>query len=502
MSNTPTDFDDINARYRGVIDAAVDGIVLIDADGVVETFNPGAERIFGWSASEIIGQNVSMLMPEPDASRHDSYIKHYLGGGAPKIIGIGREVVGRRRNGQLFPMELAVGEVAGLAPRRFVGMVRDISRRRAMEQALAAREQELRLMFDGAPIGMFTAGLDGLFNEVNPALVGLLGYSAEQLLGMRCAELTVESDRPALESAYRALVSGARSSFNCRVRWMRSDGEVLTVEIHAAVAGGSMSVGFIIGQVIDHSVQVRTELESREARERLAHVGRVTTLGEMASAIAHEINQPLTAISAYAQACIRLIDQGQADMPLLHESLQAVAAQALRAGDVVRRIRGFVSHHDGGREGVAMNDIIASVLALAAIDAAANQTRIDTELAPGLPLVLADAVQIQQVCLNLIRNAIDAMLPLPEAARVMTISTRLGDEGVEAQFSDCGPGVAQEMRERLFQPFQTTKSEGMGMGLSISHSIISTHGGSLRYSDAPQGGACFTLILPVALGTT
>ncbi|MCC6710720.1 MAG: PAS domain S-box protein [Gammaproteobacteria bacterium] len=501
MSSTPSRFDQINARFRGVIDAAVDGIVLIDENGVIETFNPAAERIFGYQAQEVIGRNVSTLMPEPDSSRHDGYIKRYLAGGSPRIIGIGREVVGRRRNGQLFPMELAVGELHDLEPRHFVGMVRDISQRRAMEQALAAREQELRLMFDGAPIGMFTAGLDGSFNEVNPALVRMLGYSAPDLLQMRCLDLTLEADRGALERAYRGLVSGMRSSFNRQLRWLRSDGEVVSVELHAAVAGGSMSAGFIIGQVIDHSERVRSELESREARERLAHVGRVTTLGEMASAIAHEINQPLTAISSYAQACIRLMNQGSADQQLLLETLQAIAAQALRAGDVVRRIRGFVGHRDSDRESVALNDVIASVLELAAIDAAANQAQISTELAPDLPAVLVDPVQIQQVCLNLIRNAIDEMMDLPEPSRLLHIETRLGEEGVEAVFTDVGPGVAAAMRERLFQPFQTTKVEGMGMGLSISHSIISAHGGSLRYSDAPQGGARFTITLPVALSS-
>jgi len=501
MSAKPSDFDEINARFRGVIDAAVDGIILIDERGVIETFNPAAERIFGWTAAEVIGQNVSTLMPEPDASRHDGYIKRYLSGGPAQIIGIGREVVGRRRNGQLFPLELAVGQLQHLKPRRFVGMVRDISQRRAMEQALAAREQELRLMFDGAPIGMFTAGLDGLFNEVNPALVKLLGYSGSELLKIRCADLTHDGDRALLERAYRGLVSGTRSSFNCRVRWLRNDGEVLSVELHAAVAGGSMSAGFIIGQVIDHSEQVRSELESREARERLAHVGRVTTLGEMASAIAHEINQPLTAISSYAQVCIRLMNQGSADQQLLLESLQAIAAQALRAGDVVRRIRGFVSHRDGGREAVALNEVIASVLELAAIDASANQAQITTSLAAELPPVLVDPVQIQQVCLNLIRNAIDAMMELPERERVLLIETRLGEEGVEAVFTDRGPGVAAAMRERLFQPFQTTKVEGMGMGLSISFSIVSAHGGSLRYFDAPPAGARFIITLPVALSS-
>ena len=502
MSVEPSQLEEINARFRGVIDAAVDGIILIDEHGVIETFNPGAERIFGWAAADTIGRNVSMLMPEPDASAHDGYLSRYLHGGPPQIIGIGREVMGRRRDGRLFPMELAVGELQGLQPRRFVGMVRDISRRRAMEQALAAREQELRLMFDDAPIGMFTAGLDGQFNEVNPALVRLLGYTAQALLTMRCVDLTHHNDRALIERSLSALVSGAQTSCTCRVRWLRNDGEVLTVALHGAVAAaGTMSAGFIIGQVIDHSEQVRSELESREARERLAQVGRVTTLGEMASAIAHEINQPLTAISSYSQACIRLMNQGNADQQLLFESLQAIAGQALRAGDVVRRIRGFVGHRDSSREAVALNDVITSVLELAAIDASSNHAHLHTELAADLPLVLVDPVQIQQVCLNLIRNAIDAMMGLPERERQLHIETRLGPEGVEAVFTDHGQGVDERMRERLFQPFQTTKEEGMGMGLSISFSIISAHGGSLRYSDAPQGGARFTITLPVALSS-
>ena len=499
MTATNSEFDQINARYRGIIDAAVDGIILIDAGGVMESFNPAAERIFGYQANDVIGKNVSMLMPEPDAGRHDTYLQRYLGGGPAQIIGIGREVVGRRRNGELFPLELAVGELVQLGARGFVGMVRDISARRAMELALAGREQELRLIFDGAPIGMFTADLGGRFIEVNPALVRLLGYSASELLHKPFVELTHEGDRGVLEGSLQALLEGQQTSCNCRLRWRRRDGELLTIDVHGALAGGETRRSFIIGQVIDHSEQLRSELETREARERLAHVGRVTTLGEMASAIAHEINQPLTAIASYSQACIRLMNQGQSELQLVLESLQAIAAQALRAGDVVRRIRGFVGHRDGGREHVALNDVIASVLELAAIDARAHHTRITTALAPDLPRVLADPVQIQQVCLNLIRNAIDAMGELPELERRLHIETRMGETDVETSFTDGGPGVVSAMRERLFQPFQTTKAEGMGMGLSISRSIVSAHGGSLRYSDAPHGGACFTITLPVAL---
>lgn len=378
----PTEHDryaELEARFQGVMDAAVDAIIVIDADAHIETFSAAAERIFGYRAEEVLGRNVAMLMPDPDASRHDGYVQRYLAGGPPQIIGRGREVVGRRKDGSTFPMDLAVGEMRGQRTRRFVGIIRDITRRREIEQALAAREAE-----------------------------------------------------------------------------------------------------------------------SREARERLTQVARVATLGEMASAIAHEINQPLTAISTYAQACRRMRERGLDEPGLIDETLGMITEQALRAGDVVRRIRGFVSHRESARERHDLNAVLATVLTLGAIDADSHRVAIVTEFAADLPPVLVDPVQIQQVCLNLIRNAVDAMDGLPEAARVLTITTCADDEAVEACFVDRGPGLAADLRAHLFQPFHTTKAEGMGMGLSISNSLVAAHGGELTYADAPTGGAVFTMRLPLA----
>lgn len=497
------DFEALRARFRAVVDAAVDGIIIIDERGRVETFNAGAERIFGYRADEVVGRNVSMLMPEPDASRHDDYLRHYTSGGDARIIGIGREVVGRRSDGSLFPMELAVGEAEGQAPRRFAGIVRDITERRAVENELAGRERELRLIFERAPIGIFTATLDGRFSAVNPAFCTLVGYDRAALQGMYCADLTHEGDRERFEAAYRTMHSGAQDECHCELRWVARSGATLNVLLQAVVNERGETGETVIGQVVDYTEQRRSELESRELRERLAHVGRVSTLGEMASAIAHEINQPLTAISAYAQASRRLIDSGRADAGTLAETLDAIATQALRAGDVVKRIRGFVSHRDAGRERCCLNDVLAAVLGLAEVDARSNRVAIETSLGEGLPPVLVDPVQIQQVCLNLIRNAIDAMMPLPEPERRMRITTRAAAGGVQACFEDNGPGVSADIRAHLFEPFQTTKEDGMGMGLSISNSIIAAHGGTLALEPAAAGGrtggAAFSLTLPAAL---
>ncbi len=489
--------DELAARYRSIIEATVDGVIIIDEHGTIETFNRAAERIFGYTAEEVLGRNVSLLMPEPDAGRHDAYMQRSLGGGEPRIIGIGRQVLGRRKSGETFPLELGVGEIAGLAPRRFIGTVRDITRRRQLEDALAAREQELTQLLDNAPIGIFAAASSGRLVQVNPALCALTGYSAAELLATTVSDLTAPEDRDYLREAYVAVFEGERSECQCRLRWMHRDGSIIHVELHAvAVESGSP---LVIGQVLNRTEQVRSERESREISARLAHAGRVSTLGEMASAIAHEINQPLTAISAFAQACCRLLDQGEPDQAMLRDTLESIGAQALRAGDVVRRIRGFVSNRESARVASDLNQIIAAVLEFADFDLRSHEVQVTTRLADDLPTVLVDPLQIQQVCLNLVRNAIDAMDAQPAEQRRLEIVTARGSNGATLSCSDSGPGVPADMRERLFQPFQTTKAEGMGMGLSISASIVAAHGGRLRYADDAANGASFVMNLPAAL---
>ncbi|MEX2479477.1 MAG: PAS domain S-box protein [Gammaproteobacteria bacterium] len=490
-------YEALAARYQGVIEAAVDAIIIIDEHGVIETFNPAAERIFGYGEAEVAGRNVRLLMPEPDASQHDSYMRRYLAGGAPHIIGIGRQVLGRRKSGEVFPLELGVGELAGLEPRRFVGTIRDISARQALEDALAVREQELRQLFEHAPIGVFAATLQGHFVQVNPALSSLVGYSAAELRRMSVSDLTLAEDQDVLQAAYRDVSQGHKAECRCELRWRRHDQAVIHVSLQAVAVAGDGSL--VIGQILDRSEQFRTERESRDMAERLAQVGRVTTLGEMASAIAHEINQPLTAISAYAQACRRLFEQPAPDQYLLRETLEAITSQALRAGDVVRRIRGFVTHHDSARESVDINDVVRAALEFADFDLRAHAVEVKADLAARLPPVLVDPIQIQQVCLNLIRNAIDAMAETAPAVRRLSFTTHARGDTVLVHCNDSGPGVAAEMRERLFEPFQTNKAEGMGMGLSISTSIVNAHGGSLRYVDEPAGGGTFTLVLPAVL---
>jgi len=312
---------------------------------------------------------VSMLMPEPYRSQHDGYIHRYASTGERRIIGLGREVEAQRKDGSTFPIELSVGEFRTGGDHGFVGIIRDLTERKAQTR------------------------------------------------------------------------------------------------------------------------------EAEDLRARLTHVGRLGTLGEMVSGIAHEVNQPLTAISNYASACRRLVQAGAVDGDELAQALEKIGAQAERAGQVIRGLRALVRRRDEQREPLDLNRLIRDVVKLVEFEVRQAGYRLELDLAEPLPEVAGDAVQIQQVVLNLIRNGLDAML---EQARGDTLRVEtLVDHGrVEIRVTDSGPGLPPQAQERLFEPFFTTKPHGIGLGLSICKSIVNAHRGELTGEAAPAGGARFRVRLP------
>jgi two-component system, LuxR family, sensor kinase FixL len=361
------------SELQALLDAAVDAIVLIDSRGSITTFNAAAERLFGYRADEVVGQPVDMLMPEPYHSEHRGYIDRYLATGEPHIIGTGREVLGRRANGESFPIALSVGEASDAHGRRFVGIIRDLS--------------------------------------------------------------------------------GQRSA----------------------------------------------ELRARSIEARLAHVGRFNLLGEMAAGIAHEINQPLSAIATYAQAARRILEREQPGMTVLMDVCRKIDEQALRAGRVIENLRKFIRKQDVRTEAVDVNAVVRDIMNLIDADARADGIHVTTTYADGLPAVRCNPTQLQQVILNLTRNAVDAMRGMPNKDDGIEIRTERGAaEGVRISVTDHGPGVTPQLGDNIFHPFVTTKREGLGVGLAISMSIIQSCGGTLVYRDHAAGGAVFVIELPRA----
>jgi len=369
------------SRFNALLDAAVDAIILIDPHGHVTRFNPAAERMFGYREDEVVGHNVSMLMPEPYRSQHDGYIHRYASTGQRRIIGIGREVEARRKDGTTFPIDLSVGE--------------------------------------------FRSG----------------------------------------DGAHRRRAEDAATE-------------------HGFVG--------IIRDLTERKAQTR---EAEGLRSRLTHVGRLGTLGEMVSGIAHEVNQPLTAIANYASACRRMAQAGTLSGEELTSTLEKIGAQAERAGQVIRGLRALVRRHDEIREPLDCNRLIRDVSKLVEFEARAAGYRLVLDLAEPLPAVSGDAVQIQQVVLNLIRNGLDAMLERAHGDSIV-IETLAANGFVEIRVTDSGPGIPPAALERLFEPFFTTKAQGIGLGLSICKSIVTAHRGELTVQAAPERGARFRVRLP------
>jgi two-component system sensor kinase FixL len=357
------------AHLTSILDTVPDAMIVIDERGVVQSFSSAAERLFGYKSSEVVGQNIKMLMPSPYRENHDAYIERYLRTGERRIIGIGRVVVGERKDGSTFPMELAVGEMRSSNQRFFTGFIRDLTERQ------------------------------------------------------------------------------------------------------------------------------QTEARLQELQSELVHISRLTAMGEMASALAHELNQPLSAIANYMKGSRRLLENSSDDRSaLLRNAMDKAAEQALRAGQIIRRLRDFVARGESERRVESVKKLVEEASALALVGAKDLGVRVRFQLDPTVDLVLADKVQIQQVLLNLLRNAVEAMES--SQRRELVISTSSERDGMIAiSVADTGPGIAPEIMSQLFQPFVTNKPHGMGVGLSISRTIVEAHGGQIGVEPNPGGGTIFRFTL-------
>lgn len=353
-------------HLRSILATVPDAMIVIDERGTILSFSAAAERLFGYAEAEVVGRNLKMLMPGPDRDRHDQYVARYLATGERRIIGIGRIVVGQRRDGTPFPMELSVGEASSEGHRIFTGFIRDLTE------------------------------------------------------------------------------------------------------------------------------QQRAELRLKELQSELIHVSRLSAMGTMASTLAHELNQPLTAIANYLEAGRDLLDRDTdaETLAMVREAMDESAQETLRAGNIVRRLRDFVSRGDVEKRVEDLPHLIDEASRLALIGAKERGVRAFYDLDPDAAAVLVDRVQIQQVLVNLVRNAIEAMCDSP--VRDLTITSAADGRGmVRVSVADSGPGIDPALAPRLFEAFSSTKDHGMGLGLSICRTIVEAHGGRIWVDTRPGGGTIF-----------
>jgi two-component system sensor kinase FixL len=492
-----------DARLKAILEAAVEGIVITNEAGIIEVFSSAAERVFGYGTDEAVGRSFTSLMPELQRQEHQNFLEDYVRTGRDKVLGIGREILGKRKDGAVFPMELSIGELATVEEeRRFIVIVRDITERKEFEELLRQREEVVRLTFENAPQAIASTDLSGRFARVNKAFCDMLGYPEKELLRMTFKDVTHPPDIDISAEFLNKIATGEITKYTLRKRYIRSDGQTVHALLHCGIVHDKKGLPrMLVAQIEDLTQRLKAEEEVRLHRERLTHVARVSTMGEMATGIAHEVNQPLTAIANYAQACRRMIEAGMGDDPDVMETLTQISDEAIRAGGIIHRLRNLVRKRRSRRLLCNINELIRDVLMLAEADLRHHSLSLQLELADGLPPILADDIQIQQVVLNLIRNGIDATLEANGRDDAITVRTSLGRAGeIEVAVIDMGVGFPEGAGSEYFQPFFTTKESGMGLGLSISQSIITSHGGRLWFSRNAEGGSTVHFTLPVAVG--
>lgn len=358
-------------HLQSILETVPDAMVVIDQKGIIQSFNGSAERMFGYVADEVLGKNVSILMPSPDSDQHDDYLRRYLATGERRIIGIGRRVLGRRKDGTTFPQELAIGEAIGGGKRVFTGFIRDLSEREAAEEQV------------------------------------------------------------------------------------------------------------------------------RQLQTELLHFSRVSAMGALASTLAHELNQPLTSVTSYVQTSAALLDQDAHDTKeLIREALSAAGEQALAAGRLVRRLRTFLARGEIEKTVEPIPKLIEDACVLGLSGATERGIDCSFDWDPDIGSIIVDRIQIQQVLVNLLRNAVEAMDDV--AGGKIGISARPKSNRVVFSISDTGPGIAAPVRRKLFSAFVSTKQSGMGLGLSICRTIVEAHGGRIWARDNPTGGTIFHFSIPRA----
>ena len=385
---------------------------------------------------------------------------------------------------------------------RFIeGFIEDMTAQKEANHLLREKEELIRAAFDHAPIAIVTYDLEGRILGANRAASRIFGYSSKEFLEMTVGGLTGGNDPASIEDLFRQMKDGEVDSHVMDRQCIRKDGTVVNGRMHASsVRDDDGHPTMLVAQFEDRTERQQAEQEAEHLRERLAHVGRLGMIGEMATGIAHEINQPLTAISNYAQACRFMLEKGTADYQRIQEILEKISLSARRAGDVIRHLRHFVRKRESQRDLVHINDLVNDVAALMEAETRLSDLEIHVQRGESLPPVVVDKIQIQQVILNLIRNGMDATRDVEVQENVLWVRIEAPkDSVIQVTVTDRGTGIPESVGADVFHPFVTTKESGLGMGLSICRSIIDAHGGSLWFTSNSGAGTSFHFTLPTAL---
>jgi PAS domain S-box-containing protein len=469
-------------RLDAIINTTVDGIIVIDAEGRIEAFNRGAERLFGYPESEVLGRNVSVLMPSPYHEEHDSYLQRYLATGDARVIGTGREVTGRRRDGTVFPLHLSVGEMRIGGQRKFTGMLHDLTERVRLEGELGSSEARWKAVIDSAVDGIIVIDAHGRVEAFNPAAERLFGYSAAEVLG-RNVDMLMPSPYHEEHDTYlaRYLATGRAKIIGTgrEVQGRRKDGT--TFPLHLSV--GQITVhGERKFTGILHDLSGRVQMEE-QLRERAA----LAKLGEMAAVIAHEVKNPLAGIRGAIQVLSSQLSDGGKKAHVLQEIVSRIDALDQMMKDLLLFAR-------PPKPRCAPTDLVPLVTTTASLlseDPTLKEVNVEVE--GSAPRLSADPEMLRIVFQNLLINGAHAM----HGKGRIRVAIGTVDAACQIAFIDSGPGIPAEIREKIFTPFFTTKRGGSGLGLPTAKRLIEAHDGQITIDCPPAGGTAVVIRLPI-----
>ena len=479
------------SRFRTVADSAPVLIWMSGADKRCTFFNQPWLQFTGRTAAEELGDGWTQGVHSDDLPGCLKGYSEAFNLRKPFVL----QYRLRRHDGEYrwildngVPLYDAAGAFVG-----YIGSCSDVTER-------LQTEERFRQVFEAAPNAMIMAAADGRIVLVNAQVEQVFGYERTELIGRPIEALIPERFRPQHPDHRGRFASDARARPMGAGRdlfGLRKDGSEVPVEIGLNPIRTGEGL-FVVASVIDISERRRTAVETQELRQELTHLSRVVTLGEMTAAIVHELGNPLAAIRTNAEAGLRLI-AGMPDLKEIRETLEDIVSDNRRADHVIQRLRSLFKNGEVERQLLGMNELIHDTMPLMQSEAERRGASIVLDLAPTVPRVSGDRIQLQQVLLNVSVNAFEAMAEVPDRSRTVTLRTRvLADAHVQIDVADSGPGIAPERLSAIFDPFTTTKPSGMGMGLSVSRSIVIAHGGGLWAGNGPEGGAVFHIVLPVA----
>ena len=482
-----------------ILQATPDALLLVDAHGMIRRCNTQASTLFRMTEKELVGSPVERLVPQRSSARHSAHRRKFSEAPEFRAMGDGLDLWALRSDGVEIPVEISLSPVEFGDETQILAVIRDVTRQQLIEEQLKVRQRMIQDTADSLPAQIAFIDKSQHYRYVNSRYAEWFSLDPSFVEDKPMGEVLGEDLYDQLSPGIEAVLRGEH--VHDELSMPAPDGTLAVVELNfiPQFDGQDEVSGFVVAST-DVTRRVKAETDNRLHLQELAHVSRVISLGELAATLAHEINQPLAAIVSNAQAARRFLDRTPPDLAELDGALDDIAVDAKRGAEVIRRMRRLLSRGEPEKEPVDLPSLVEDTVEMLRSEAIVRRVSVDVEREGDIAPVSGDPTQLQQVMLNLVLNAFDAVCEGAADSGKVVIKTSCSNGRLKVSVSDNGPGLPDGAEQDIFEPFQSTKEKGLGMGLTIARTIVRGHDGQLIAENNPSGGACFSMIIPAAAG--